>query len=67
MVQVTTKLGDLGDQLGGAARVAPLVVVPARRLDQVAVDDLRPVGHEDAGVRVADDVAGDEGVGRRTR
>ena len=46
------------------AAVAPLVVVPGDVLDHVALDHDRPFGHEDARVRVADDVAGDERVGR---
>ena len=60
----SAQLGDLGDQLGGPVGVAPLVVVPGDGLDHVAADDGGPVGHEDARVRVADDVAGDQRVGR---
>src|SRR6516165_8781231 len=55
--------GHPGDQVGGAAGVAPLVVVPGDGLDQVAADDQRLVGREDARVRVADDVARDQRVG----
>src|SRR5690606_13519219 len=42
-------------------RVAELVVVPAQHLDLVA-DHLGHAGVEDRGVRVADDVAGDDRV-----
>src|SRR5262249_45286252 len=53
----SAELRDLGDQVGRAARVAPLVVVPGDGLDEVAADDQRLIGREDARVRVADDVA----------
>src|SRR5262249_8523256 len=58
----SAQLGNPGDQVGGAARVAPLIVVPGDRLDQVAADDQRLVGREDARVRVADDVARDQRI-----
>ncbi len=56
------QLADLGDQVDGAAAIAPFVVVPAQGLQQVAVHDLGPVGHEDRAVRVADDVGRDDRV-----
>ncbi len=63
MRRCRSERSQLGDQLGGPVRIAPLVVVPADDLDEVAVDDQGLVGHEDAGMRVADDVAGDQRVG----
>src|SRR3954447_23460223 len=50
---------DQVDEVDEAVGVAPLVVVPADDLDLVA-DHLREAGVEDAGVRVGDDVAGDD-------
>ena len=54
--------GDLGDQVGGAAAVAPFVVVPADDLGHVAFNHLREVGGEDRAVGVADDVGRDDRV-----
>src|SRR3954470_14005420 len=54
---------NLAGQLDAAVGVAPLVVVPADRLDQLAVaDHHRLRGVEDRGARVADDVGGDDRV-----
>ena len=53
---------DVGDQVGEAVGVAPLVVVPADDLDLVA-DHLGERGVEDAGRRVGDDVGRDDRVG----
>ena len=50
---------DLLDQVGQAARVAPLVVVPRHDLDQVAVHH-RELGVEDRAPVLADDVARDQ-------
>src|SRR5919204_3146273 len=62
---VSEHLADAGDEVGGAAAVAPLVVVPAEDLDHLALAaglDHGALGVEDAAVGVADDVAGDDGV-----
>ena len=45
-------------------RVAPLVVVPAHDLDQIAVDDLGELEIDDGGARIADDVGRDERIAR---
>src|SRR5512146_3301736 len=51
---------DVPQQVDAAARVAPLVVVPARDLDQRAIDHVRALGVEDARMRIADEVDRDE-------
>src|SRR5690606_19370733 len=54
-------LENLAEQLDAAVRVAPLVVVPGDRLDQVAVaDHLGELRVEDRRVRIADDVGRDD-------
>ena len=52
--------GDEADQVGDAAAVAPLVVVPGDDLDHRAAEDHRRVGVDDRGARVAPEVGRDE-------
>src|SRR5438309_1502059 len=49
--------GDVLDEVHAARRIAPLVVVPSRHLEQRAVHDVGALPVNDAGVRVADVVA----------
>ncbi len=55
-------LGQLVDQVDGAAAVAPLVVVPADNLDHVVADRGSPRTSEDRAVRITDDVGRDNRV-----
>ena len=52
------QIKDLFDEAGG---VAPFVVVPGQYADEVVVDDFGELEVDDGGVRVADDVGGDDG------
>src|SRR5689334_8791475 len=56
------RLQHLLGQLDAAVRVAPLVVVPGKDLDELPIDDDRLLRVEDRGSRIADDVAGDDRV-----
>jgi len=53
-------LGDVRDEIEDATAVAPLVVVPADKLDEVLVERDTSLGIEDGGVGVAVKVAGDD-------
>lgn len=55
-------LGDVGQEVEDAARVAPLVVVPRDDLDEVVVERDTGLGVEDGRVVVAHHVGGDDVV-----
>src|SRR5829696_2079779 len=56
------RLEHLLRQVGAAVGIAPLVVVPGEELDEGSVDDDGLLGVEHRGVRVRDDVTGDDRV-----
>src|SRR4029077_14974076 len=56
------RLQHLLRQIDAAIGVAPLVVVPGEELDEGPVDHLGLLGVEDGGVRIGDDVTGDDRV-----
>lgn len=58
----TVNLGDVGKEVEDTARVTPLVVVPADKLDEVVVERDTSLGIEDGGVGVAVQVSGDNVV-----
>src|SRR5690606_29116844 len=53
-------LDHVSEQVDAAVRVAPLVVVPAHELEEVAVELDRRAGIVDARTRVVDEVGGDD-------
>src|SRR4051812_29336031 len=53
-------LADVNNMLDETVGVAPLVVIPGYDLEQVVADDVGEGQVDDARVRVADEVAGDE-------
>ena len=53
-------LGDVGQEVQDTAGVAPLVVVPADKLDEVRVERDAGLGIEDGRVGVADEIARDD-------
>lgn len=53
-------LRDVGEEVEDTAAVAPLVVVPADKLDKVAVERNTSLGVEDGRVGVAIEIAGDD-------
>ena len=53
-------LGDVGQEVQDTAGVAPLVVVPADKLDEVLVERDTSLGVEDGRVGVAVEIAGDD-------
>src|SRR5574337_130030 len=57
-------LGHVGHEVGHAAAVAPLVVVPGDDLHEVAAEDHAGRGVDDRGAAVAAEVARDEGLVR---
>src|SRR5213076_1006977 len=57
---VEAAIGHQRDQVGQAAGVAPLVVVPGDHLDQVVANDHRREAVDDRGARVALEVHRDE-------
>jgi hypothetical protein len=60
-------LGNVGQEVEDTAGVAPLVVVPADKLDEVGVQGDTSLDIEDRGVVVAEQVGGDDlvvGVGQ---
>src|SRR3954447_8816902 len=56
------RLQHLLRNVDAAIRVAPLVVVPGEELHECPVDHLGLLGVEDRGVRVGDDVRGDDRI-----
>lgn len=58
----TVNLGDVGQEVEDTARVAPLVVVPADKLDEVGVEGDTSLCVEDGGVDVTIEVSGDNVV-----
>ena len=58
----TVNLGDVGEEVEDTARVAPLVVVPADKLDEVVVEGDTGLGVEDGRGLVAVEVGGDDVV-----
>ena len=53
-------LGDVGQEVEDTAGVAPLVVVPADKLDEVGVERDTGLGIEDGRVGVANEIARDD-------
>ena len=54
--------GDVLHEVNNTARVAPLVVVPGDKLDEVGVEHDTGIGIEDGGAGVGLEVGGDEGL-----
>ena len=53
-------LGNVGQEVQNTAAVTPLVVVPADKLDEVAVQRDTGLGIEDGRVLIAVEIAGDD-------
>lgn len=59
---VAVDLGDVGEEVEDTAGVAPLVVVPRDKLDEVLVERDTGLAVDDGAVGVAVQVAGDDVV-----